>query len=523
MTRAGRIWHLLNGGLLLLLVLSLRLGYWHVVRGRELQPVALDPVVAAAQYSGSDDPEAPVTLETLPQPVIQRTVIALQGLNRGTIFDRNGQPLAFTDTDADGDRVRRYTDASLAHVVGYVSGLGTGVNGLERSFNLSLLGIDRIDSRVSQTLHQPVEGSDLYLTIDSRIQQAAAQALAGRAGAVVVLDAHTGAVLAMTSAPTFDPNRVLDGDYMAALLQGCGGGCPSVLLNRATQGLYTPGSTWKTVTLIAALDTGLAEPGRVFDFGDPVQTPNGSYYVYTVDGGVITDPNHPERVLDLTGSYAASANAAFARLGDELGGETLLDYAARLGFSSPRGAPPIEIDASASQAANNPEDMVTNNLLRASAAIGQGEVLATPLNMALVAAAVVNNGDLPRPHLVASVRHPNGTVLSGEPRGNWASDIMRASTAEQVREMMANNVRVGKPASAAVPGATAGGKTGTAQLGGTLAPHAWYVGFADDGEHAVAIAVIIENIGSGSSVAAPVFSETAAAALRFLKEPVAGS
>jgi penicillin-binding protein A len=89
--------------------------------------------------------------------------------------------------------------------------------------------------------------------------------------------------------------------------------------------------------------------------------------------------------------------------------------------------------------------------------------------------------------------------------------------------MMVNNVRAGKPASAAVPGATAGGKTGTAQLGGTLAPHAWYVGFADDGENAVAIAVVIENIGSGSSVAAPVFSQTAEAALRFLKEPVAGS
>jgi peptidoglycan glycosyltransferase len=523
MTRAGRIWHLINAGLLLLVLLTARLGYWHVARGRELQPVALDPVVAAAQYSGSDDPDAPVTLETLPQPVIQRTVIALQGLNRGTIFDRNGQPLAYTETDAAGDRVRRYTDPSLAHVVGYVSGLGTGVNGLERSFNLSLLGIDRLDSRVSQTLHQPVEGSDLYLTIDSRLQRVAAEALGDRRGAVVVLNAHTGAVLAMTSAPTFDPNRILDQDYMTALAQGCGGGCPGVLLNRATQGLYTPGSTWKTVTLIAALDTGHAEPGTVFDFGPPVQTPNGSYYVYSVDGGIITDPNHPERVLDLTGSYAASANAAFARLGDELGGETMLDYAARLGFSRPQGIPPIEIDASASQVANDPATMIDNNLLRASAAIGQGEVLATPLQMALVVAGVVNNGDVPRPHLVESVRHPNGRVLSGEPRGNWLNNTMRGATAAQVREMMVNNIRSGKPASAAVPGATAGGKTGTAQLGGTLAPHAWYVGFADDGEHAVAVAVVIENIGSGSSVAAPVFSQMAAAALRFLNEPVVGS
>lgn len=520
MTRSRRIWHLLNGGLVLLVVLTARLGYWHVARGRELQPVALDPVVAAAQYTGRDDPGAPVTLEALPQPVIQRTVIALQNLHRGAIFDRNGAPLAATEADANGDPVRRYTEPSLAHVVGYTSGLGTGVNGLERSFNLSLLGIDRLDSRIDQMLHRPVNGSNLYLTIDSRIQRAASEALAGRPGAVVVLDAHTGAVLAMTSAPTFDPNRVLEPDYMQALLQGCGGGCPSVLLNRATQGLYTPGSTWKTVTLIAALDSGQATPDRVFDFGPPVQTANGSYYVYEVDGGIITDPNHPERVLDLTGAYAASANAAFARLGDELGGERMLDYAGRLGFSSRRGAPPIEIDASASQVANKPQDIISNNLLRASAAIGQGEVLATPLNMALVVAAVVNDGDLPRPHLVLSVRHPNGQALSGEPRGNWANNVMRPTTAAQVRAMMVNNIQSGKPASAAVPGATAGGKTGTAQLGGALQPHAWYVGFADDGQHAVAVAVIIENIGSGSSVAAPVFSRTAAAALQYLNDTI---
>jgi peptidoglycan glycosyltransferase len=100
---------------------------------------------------------------------------------------------------------------------------------------------------------------------------------------------------------------------------------------------------------------------------------------------------------------------------------------------------------------------------------------------------------------------------------------MRPGTAEQVRAMLVNNIQSGKPASAAVPGATAGGKTGTAQLGGALAPHAWYVGFADDGEHSVAIAVVIENIGSGSSVAAPVFAQTAAAALKYLSEPVAGS
>src|SRR5207248_697062 len=127
-------------------------------------------------------------------------------------------------------------------------------------------------------------------------------------------DASTGAVLAMASQPRFDPNRVLDPAYTTGLLNGCGGapGCQSVFVNRATQGLYTPGSTFKTVTLIAALDTGQVTPATVFDFGQRLSGPNGGYYVYNVGGGVVPDPNHVEPQLSLEMSYAKSANAAFA-------------------------------------------------------------------------------------------------------------------------------------------------------------------------------------------------------------------
>ena len=110
--------------------------------------------------------------------------------------------------------------------------------------------------------------------------------------------------------------------------------CSGFLLNRATQALYTPGSTWKTVTLIAALDSGAVSPDAVFDFGEPVQGANGPYYVYRVGGGVITDPNHAEPRLSLELSYAKSANAAFAQIGDEMPADVLIDYAARFGFSA---------------------------------------------------------------------------------------------------------------------------------------------------------------------------------------------
>jgi peptidoglycan glycosyltransferase len=515
-TLGRRIWHLANLGLALLLLLTARLGYWTVARGRELQPVVLDPVEAARQYTGdeSPDPSVPVTLSQLPQPVIQRTVAALTAITRGTIYDRHGRPLAYSETLDTGQAVRRYPEPSLAHVIGYVTGLGTGAAGLEHSQNLTLLGLDRLDTRVGQLIHEPVIGSDLVLTVDSRTQRAAAEALGGRAGAVVALDARTGAVLAMVSAPGYDPNRVLEPGFLRGLAEGGG----AVLLNRATQGVYTPGSTWKTVTLIGALDAGTTAPDRVFDFGPPVEGPGGRYYVYEVGGGAIIDPNHPEQVLDLTRAYAASANAAFARMGDELGGERFLEYAARLGIGGARGAPPIEIEAVAGQVANDPAAVLNDRFLLASSAIGQGEVLASPLQLALIAAAVVNEGDVPRPHLILSVRHPSGRPLAGEPRGPWIRGAMRPRTAEWAHDIMVFSVAEGGGRFAQVPGLTVGGKTGTAQLGGDQNPHALFIGFAEDGTHAVAIAVVVDHGGSGAEVAAPIFAQVAEAAMRNLKE-----
>jgi peptidoglycan glycosyltransferase len=517
-----RAWHLAHAGLLLLALLLGRLAYWQLIRGQPLQPVVLDPVLAAQQYTGVDvDTGAPLPLEELPQPVIQRTVAALAGIRRGAIYDRAGRLLAADQPAENGGTVRVYPLPALAPVVGYVSGLRTGVAGVEHSLNRSLLGLDRLDSHLGQLIHQPVAGSDVTLSVDADIQNAAVLALGDRAGAVVVLDARSGAVLALASSPSYDPNRMLEPGYAASLLAD-----RAPLLNRATQGRYTPGSTWKTVTLIAALDTGQAQRDTLFDMGPPIQGPNGPYYVYRVGGGEIEDHNHAEQVLDLDQSFARSANAAFARLGDELGGEVFLDYAQRLGFSSPRGAPPIELAASAAQAANDPEALLTNPLLRAATAIGQGELLTSPLNMALVISAVLNDGDVPAPYLVHSVRAPGDPSLSRSltlPRGllgggDWLRNTMRPATARAVREMLIYNVAEGGLARAAVPEAVVGGKTGTAQLGGDPAPHAWFVGFAERERQSVVVAVVVEHGGSGSQVAAPIFSQVAAAALRVLGE-----
>lgn len=530
MSLERRIWNIGSLVAVLLALVSLRIGYWQLLRGDDLLPAALNPLAAAARYLAGDPGEHLTSedalaflsgaggvggLEQVPQPVIQRAIKLLETISRGSIYDRNGRLLAGDRLSVEGERIRFYSEPSLAHVIGYVSGFHTGVAGLERSYNTTLLGLNRLDSQVNQILHRPITGSDLYLTIDSRIQRAAENALQGQAGSLVVLDAHSGAVLAMANAPRFDPNRVREADYLAALAS-CPGGpeCRAPFLNRATQALYIPGSTWKTVSLIAALDTGQVGPETVFDFGEPRRGEDGIYYVYVVDGGEIPDPNHAERRLNLEGSYAKSANAAFARIGHEMPPETLLDYAARLGFGAPGDRRfQLEIESSPSQVAQDPLSLFDNNWLRAVTAIGQGELLATPLNMAMVALAVYNDGDLPLPYFVERVGTPSGAVHTGLPNRQVARNLMRPETAQLVRRMMVATVASGSGGRANLAGLTVGGKTGTAQVGGNQAPHAWFMGFAEQGERAVVIAVVVENGGEGSQVAAPLFAQVAQVAL----------
>lgn len=515
MSLSRRIWTIGTVVTALLLLLSARLVYWQLVRGEELRPVVFRPVRLAGLPGDEGAGEAAAAelarLQELPQPVIQRTTAVLATITRGTIFDRDGRPLAYDAPDDEGGLTRVYAEPSLAPVTGYVSGLRIGVTGIEQRFNDSLWGLDRPINQFNRLIHQPTRGNDVYLTIDGELQQAAAAALAGRAGGVVVLDAGSGAILAMASAPSFDPNQILEPDYLNGLIGCAAAECQGALINRATQGLYTPGSTWKTATLIAALDSGLVTPDTVFDFGQMHFGPDGGYYIYEVDGAVVTDPNHVESRLTLPQSYAVSANAAFARLGDELPAETLIDYAMRLGFGREDG-PPLEIAAAPARLADDLEELRANNVLQAATGFGQGELLTSPLSMALLVSAVVNQGAIPTPHLLLRVEDAAGTVYRGEPAAIWSDDIMRPETAEQVAAMMIYAVTNGSGRGAAVPGLVVGGKTGTAEVGEGVPPHAWFAGFANQGDRTVIISVVVERGGEGSVVAAPIFAQVAAAA-----------
>jgi peptidoglycan glycosyltransferase len=531
MELSRRIWRIGTVITLIVFLLSARLVYWQLVRGAELQPInyrapqggiildRLGKLIDTTDPPADGDETSPTTPPNVPQPVIQRTSDMLRDIERGTIYDRNGRALAYTVTGEDGERTRVYTEPSLGTTLGYVLPSGVGVSGVEQAFNDTLLGLDRPDTWWSQLVHRPIVGSDVYLTIDSHIQRQAVAALGDRAGAIVVLDPLSGEVLALASNPGFDPNQISDPAYMSSLIECADASCEAAFVNRGVFGLYPPGSTWKTITLAASLDSGQVTMETVFDFGQPRQGPDGIYYVYEVDGAEMIDPNHEEPRLDLASAYAVSANAAFARMGDEMDPAVFQDYAGRMGFGREDG-PPLEIGATPAQLAYDPAAITTNNVLRAATAFGQGELLTSPLSMALVAGGITAGGTIMSPHLLQRVVDPEGRLQETGVSVPWISDVIRPETAQDVAAIMVNAVRNGSGVLAAVPGAVVGGKTGTAEVGDGLLPHAWFVGFAHENERTVTIAVILEHAGEGADVAAPVFAQIARVALRELGQPV---
>lgn len=507
-----RVWWIGNVFIAVLLLLSLRILYWQLLRGDELYFSLLDPGTVTLGEGETPAWLQPGGLQELPQPLVQRAVGVLADTTRGRIYDRAGNVLAEDAATAEGGRQRIYALPSLAPVLGYTSGIHLGITGLELRYNGTLLGLNRLDSQLQQLVHEPVTGSDLVLTIDAQVQQTAAAALGGRNGSVTVFDGRTGAVLAMVSAPHIDPNRITEEGYLASMAND-----PNApLINRATQGLYTPGSTFKTVSLIAALDSGQVTPETMFNFGEPLRDASGRiYYVYRVGGGEIPDPNHTEDRLDLTMSYAKSANAAFGQIGAEMSAETLIAYAQKFGFSAPEGQGiPVELPLADSQLAQNLDDLGASPLLRAATAIGQGELLTNTYSMGLPVLAALNGGDLPVPYLVAQIKDPTGLTRNGPLVGRKINDLMQPETAEQVVQIMVTSAEKGWAQTGRVEGVTVGGKTGTAQLGGDRLPHAWYLGFARQDDRAVVIVVMVENGGEGSVVAAPIFAQIVPAALQ---------
>lgn len=400
----------------------------------------------------------------------------------GGIYARGGEALSVTGRMEDGPKRIFVGPDSLAHTVGYRHPR-FGKAGLEAALDAYLTGGAGATGLLPWWLIPGGRrrGWDVVTTLHLPLQEEAARALGGRTGAVVVMDPRDGAVLAMVSEPGFDPDRL-----ESYLEEGSGAGAP--LFNRATQGQYPPGSVFKPVVLAAALEAGLVGPDTVFWDTGSVRV--GGRTIRNAGGAALG-------AVGLDEALAHSSNAVFASLGAALGAGELHDFAARLGIGR---RPGIEIAAAPGRLPAAEE--LDDEAARAEVSIGQGALLVTPLQMAVVASAVANGGYKVEPTLVLAVRPPGQSARQLERAAPVR--VMSQGTARVVKEAMVAAVLRGTAREVEWPGArAAAGKTGTAENPHGQ-PHAWFIGFYPADEPEIAVAVVVENGGFGSVSAVPV-------------------
>jgi peptidoglycan glycosyltransferase len=432
----------------------------------------------------------------------KRRMVEEYAIQRGDIISGDRQVLARSvDTGTEYKWQREYPLGLLfADITGYDS-WRYGRAGLEQTFNKELLGKgpDTLRSLSSRMLESSKKGDSLVLTADSNLQRTAAEALGDMAGAVVALDPKTGAVLAMVSSPTYDPNVAVPGKDQGTKQQqwdALNVNPLRPLFNRPTSGLYPPGSAFKVVVAGGALETGTVTPDSVFDCAGKLLV--HGYTIY--DFGKKT---HGE--LTFSQALVVSCNIAFAQIGLKLGASSLTHYAEAFGWNKPI---PFDLPTEASkiQRASTMDPVEL-----ASASFGQGQDLATPLQMAQVAATVANGGVVMRPYLVNEIQDYNGKIIKqyGARKLNQA---ISKETADTLTDIMVKVVDDGTGTAAQIDGVSVAGKTGTAEVEGQD-PHSWFICFAPADDPKIAVAVLVENGGEGGKTAAPIAREVLMEAL----------
>jgi peptidoglycan glycosyltransferase len=467
-------------------ILAAAAGYWGVIRATDLARSPDDAAVIAAS-------------RTVP---------------RGQILDRDGTVLARNEADENGELFRVYISATVSQVVGYASRI-YGRAGLERTYDAELTGLagDPLTDAFAKFGADRYDPKNLTLSLSYDLQKAAVAALGRQRGAVVMLDPRSGEVLALASTPTYAASKLADPATAAATFEALRDNPAQPLLPRATLGRYVPGSVFKIVTAIAGLGSGAITPETTYP-----EQPRSERNGLLVEGFRVRDGHHPQtgsEELDLVEATEVSCNLWYAMTGLETGGAALIDYARRMGFGAPI---PFDLPTAVSQVTNgngtDPGGFVDDVEL-ANASYGQAETFVTPLQMALVAATVANDGELMRPRIVTAMTGKTGTRTIGpESMGR----VLSARDAGSIKAAMVQAVEgpLGRrfTSGATVAGVTVAGKSGTAELGGSGEPHSWFIGFAPAEDPQVVIAVLVEQAGRGGEVASPIAGQLLAHWLR---------
>ncbi|MBQ6894925.1 MAG: peptidoglycan glycosyltransferase [Clostridia bacterium] len=415
---------------------------------------------------------------------------------RGSIYDRNNIKLAYSEEN-DGKLTRKYPyDNMYSHVIGYVSEDYSNRTLIEKEFNSHLIGesgINKLTNLGNKLTSKKAKGNDVYLTIDHEIQKAAYNALGGFNGAIVALKVKTGEILAMVSKPDFNPNpEVFSKNYNNL--------SDSTLYTRAIQVLYPPGSTFKTITTASIIENGLED--------EIYEDSSGEFVIKSADGNpdndykcANEDARHAYGTTDLQKAFTVSSNVYYAYMGTRLSSAKIQKTARSFLFNK-------EIPFDLPVVKSHFQKGKLTEAERAISVIGQGQTEASPLHLALIAATIANEGKMPKPYIVSSVK--SGVVSAYTANKSSLGQIIPKKDAGIIKDFMLEVVKTGTGKAAAINGIEVCGKTGTSEnpltaTGGhnSKKTHALFIGFAPYDEPEIAVSVVMEYAGFGGTNAAP--------------------
>lgn len=413
---------------------------------------------------------------------------------RGSILDSNGNVIAQSKREEDGSQTRTYEQGeTFSHIIGYNSYV-YGKTGVENTFNNVLQGKSAghdVLGSIFKSFKESIEkdekrGSDVVLTLDSSIQQTAVDSLNGEKGAIVAINPKTGEILSMVSAPTFDPQNIdktFDGYNKDE--------DNTPLINRATQGYYPPGSVFKIVTATSAYENISDVENVTFNCDGALKF--GKYTLKDY-GGTAHGP------ITMGDAIKNSCNYYFGSMGIKLGFENLVGTAEKFMFNKEITGELAKYSIPIKTGSIKVEDPKSKSYM-AQDAIGQHNVAANPMQMAMVASAVANDGNLMTPYLVKEVKDRYGKVID-KPTQKLLSEVMSTNTANKITGHMVSVVEGGTGKNAKISGIEVAGKTGSAEDTSKKATHSWFIGFAPADDPKIAVAVIVENGGLGGKKAA---------------------
>lgn len=417
----------------------------------------------------------------------KRQEILSERIIRGSILSADGEVLAKTAVDKDGKETREYPYGDVfAHVVGRYS---KGKTGIEEAENIRLLtsNINSFEVMYSDLMGEKSPGDNVVTTLSTMLQQVAYDALGNRKGAVVVMEPSTGKILAMVSKPSYDPNDI--DKIWEELTSTEEGNTNSQLVNRATQGLYPPGSTFKVLTALEYMR----------------ENPDYVDYSYRCEGKTKYEGmtihcynNKAHGKEDLDKSFAKSCNTSFATIGRSLHLDSFYSLCEDFLFNR---SLPVSMESNKSSFTLQTSGAGVKLVMQT--AIGQGNTLITPLHNAMITAAIANRGAMMRPYVVDHIENVNGGIVKTYAPGIVAKPITPAE-ANRIGSMMRSVVTDGTATKLDHLSVEVAGKTGSADHGENKPAHAWFIGYAPYEDPQIVVSVIVESVGTGSDYAVPI-------------------